>query len=51
VAIVKDLKIIYSQGFGHSQIYPDRTIDGETLMSIQSISKNLMTLSIMQLVD
>jgi CubicO group peptidase (beta-lactamase class C family) len=51
VAIVKDSDIIYSKGFGHSQIHPNRSIDGDTLMSIQSISKNFMALSIMQLVE
>lgn len=52
VAIVKDSDIIYSKGFGHSQIQPvNRPIDGDTLMSIQSVSKNFMALSIMQLVE
>jgi CubicO group peptidase (beta-lactamase class C family) len=51
VAIVKDSDIIYSKGFGHSRIHPNRPIDGDTLMSIQSISKNFMALSIMQLVE
>ncbi len=52
VAIVKDSEIIYSKGFGYSQIQPlNQPIDGETLMSIQSISKNFMALSIMQLVE
>ncbi|MFJ8067250.1 serine hydrolase [Psychrobacillus sp. NPDC096426] len=45
VAIVKDSDIIYSKGFGYSQIQPvNRPIDGNTLMSIQSISKNFMAL-------
>jgi CubicO group peptidase (beta-lactamase class C family) len=52
VAIVKDSDIIYSKGFGYSQIQPvNRPIDGNTVMSIQSISKNFMALSIMQLVE
>lgn len=52
VAIVKDSAIIYSKGFGYSQIHPlNQPIDGETLMSIQSISKNFMALSMMQLVE
>jgi CubicO group peptidase (beta-lactamase class C family) len=52
VAIVKDSDIIYSKGFGYSQIQPEnRPIDGDTVMSIQSISKNFMALSIMQLVE
>ncbi|WP_335869004.1 serine hydrolase domain-containing protein [Bacillus sp. 2205SS5-2] len=52
IAIVKDKDIIYSAGFGHSQIQPvNRPIDGDTYMSIQSISKNFMALSIMQLVE
>lgn len=52
VTIVKDSDIIYSKGFGYSQIQPlNQPIDGETLMSIQSISKNFMALSIMQLVE
>ncbi|WP_342429634.1 serine hydrolase domain-containing protein [Neobacillus sp. FSL H8-0543] len=52
VAIVKDSDIIYSKGFGYSQIQPvNRSIDGDTVMSIQSISKNFMALSIMQLVE
>ncbi|MGE7979507.1 serine hydrolase domain-containing protein [Psychrobacillus sp. NPDC093200] len=52
VAIVKDSEIICSKGFGHAQIQPlNQPIDGETLMSIQSISKNFMALSIMQLVE
>ena len=52
VAIVKDSDIIYSKGFGYSQIQPvNRPIDGDTVMSIQSISKNFMALSIMQLVE
>lgn len=52
VAIVKDSKIIYSEGFGASQIIPQQLpIDGETRMSIQSISKNFVALSIMQLVE
>ncbi|MEL3973296.1 serine hydrolase domain-containing protein [Rossellomorea oryzaecorticis] len=51
VAIVKDSDIIYSKGFGHSQIHPNQPIDGDTMMSIQSISKNFMALSIMQLVE
>lgn len=52
VAIVKDSSIIYSKGFGYSQLQPvKRGIDGDTLMSIQSISKNFMALSIMKLVE
>jgi len=52
VAIVKDSDTIYSKGFGYSQIQPvNKPIDGDTLMSIQSISKNFMVLSIMQLVE
>lgn len=52
VAIVKDADIIYSKGFGHSRIQPvNQPIDGDTVMSIQSISKNFMALSIMQLVE
>lgn len=52
VTIVKDSDIIFSKGFGYSQIQPFyQPIDGETLMSIQSISKNFMALSIMQLVE
>lgn len=51
VAIVKDDAIIYSKGFGLSRLQPDRRIDGDTLMSIQSISKNFAALSIMQLVE
>lgn len=52
VAIVKDSDIIYSKGFGYSQIHPvNQPIDADTLMSIQSISKNFMALSIMQLVE
>ncbi|WP_421383430.1 serine hydrolase domain-containing protein [Bacillus salacetis] len=50
VSIVKDKDIIYSKGFGHSRIQPDmKPINGDTMMSIQSISKNFMALSIMQL--
>ncbi|WP_420491893.1 serine hydrolase, partial [Neobacillus niacini] len=42
----------YSNGFGYSQIQSvNRPIDGDTVMSIQSISKNFMALSIMQLVE
>ncbi|TMU87259.1 beta-lactamase family protein [Bacillus sp. BHET2] len=52
VAIVKGADIIYSKGFGYSQIQPEKKlIDGDTLMSIQSISKNFMAFSIMQLVE
>ena len=52
VAIVKDSDIIYSKGFGYYQIQPvNQSIDGDTLMIIQSISKNFMALSIMQLVE
>jgi CubicO group peptidase (beta-lactamase class C family) len=52
VAIVKDSDIIYSKGFGYSRIQPvNQPIDGDTVMSIQSISKNFMALSIMQLVE
>ncbi|MEK3995082.1 serine hydrolase domain-containing protein [Psychrobacillus sp. FSL K6-2365] len=52
IAIVKDSSIIYSKGFGYSQLQPvKRGIDGDTLMSIQSISKNFMALSIMKLVE
>ncbi|WP_226671970.1 serine hydrolase domain-containing protein [Rossellomorea aquimaris] len=52
VAIVKDSDIIYSRGFGYSQIQPvKQPMDGDTKMSIQSISKNFMALSIMQLVE
>ena len=52
VTIVKDSNIIYSKGFGYSQIQPlNQPIDGETIMSIQSISKNFMALSIMKLVE
>ncbi|OHX52943.1 hypothetical protein BB776_01925 [Planococcus salinarum] len=51
VAIVKDGDIIYSRGFGHSQLQPERPIDGDTQMSIQSISKNFAALSVMQLVE
>ncbi|MEK3981675.1 serine hydrolase domain-containing protein [Psychrobacillus sp. FSL K6-2836] len=52
VGIVKDSDIIYSKGFGYSQLQPvKRPIDGDTLMSIQSISKNFMAVSIMQLVE
>ncbi|MGD6801926.1 beta-lactamase family protein [Rossellomorea vietnamensis] len=52
VSIVKDSEIVFSQGFGHSQIQPvNKSIDEDTMMSIQSISKNFMALSIMQLVE
>ncbi|MCA1065730.1 serine hydrolase domain-containing protein [Rossellomorea sp. AcN35-11] len=52
VAIVKDAEIIYSKGFGHSRLQPEeRPMDGDTLMSIQSVSKNFMAVSIMQLVE
>ncbi|XXM73124.1 serine hydrolase domain-containing protein [Lysinibacillus sphaericus] len=52
VAIVKGSDTIYSKGFGYSRIQPDKQpIDGDTVMSIQSISKNFMALSIMQLVE
>ncbi|MCR8849344.1 beta-lactamase family protein [Rossellomorea sp. SC111] len=52
VAIVKGSDIIYSRGFGSSRIHPvNKQMDGDTLMSIQSISKNFMALSIMQLVE
>ncbi|MGR3763024.1 serine hydrolase domain-containing protein [Rossellomorea sp. NS-SX7] len=52
VAIVKDSEIIYSKGFGYSKLEPEmQPIDGDTRMSIQSISKNFMAVSIMQLVE
>lgn len=52
VAIVKGSDIIYSRGFGNSRISPiNQPMDGNTIMSIQSISKNFMALSIMQLVE
>ncbi len=52
VAIVKDSRTIYSKGFGSSKIQAvKQPIDGDTWMSIQSISKNFMALSIMQLVE
>ncbi|MBH9964897.1 serine hydrolase domain-containing protein [[Bacillus] enclensis] len=51
VAIVKGSDIIYSKGFGYSRIQPGIPIDGDTVMSIQSISKNFMALSIMQMVE
>ncbi|MFC0523743.1 serine hydrolase domain-containing protein [Pontibacillus salicampi] len=52
VAIVKNEDIIYSKGFGFSKIKPVTcAIDGDTRMSIQSISKNFVALSIMQLVE
>ncbi|MFI8684569.1 serine hydrolase domain-containing protein [Rossellomorea sp. NPDC077527] len=52
VAIVKGSDIIYSRGFGYSQVQPmNQPMDGDTKMSIQSISKNFMALSIMQLVE
>ncbi|MBH0229095.1 serine hydrolase domain-containing protein [Halobacillus yeomjeoni] len=52
VSIVKNKEIIYSKGFGYSQTQPEkRTIDGNTKMSIQSVSKNFVALSIMQLVE
>lgn len=52
VAIVKDSDIIYSRGFGYSQLQPvKRPMDGDTKMSIQSISKNFMAVSIMQLAE
>ncbi len=51
VAIVKGADTIYSKGFGYSRIQPGIPIDGDTVMSIQSISKNFMALSIMQMVE
>jgi CubicO group peptidase (beta-lactamase class C family) len=52
IAIVKDSETIYSKGFGNARIgNAERPIDGDTRMSIQSISKNFMALSIMQLVE
>ncbi|MGM0751723.1 MAG: serine hydrolase domain-containing protein [Bacillota bacterium] len=52
VTIVKDAETIYSKGFGNARIrHGERPIDGDTKMSIQSISKNFMALSIMQLVE
>ncbi|MCA1053993.1 beta-lactamase family protein [Rossellomorea aquimaris] len=52
VAIVKNKERIFSKGFGTSRIGNDLFyIDGETRMSIQSISKNFAALSIMKLVD
>ncbi|MGE6753704.1 serine hydrolase domain-containing protein [Rossellomorea sp. NPDC071047] len=52
VAIVKDAETVYSKGFGNARIgSAERPIDGDTWMSIQSVSKNFMALSIMQLVE
>ncbi|MCF6136604.1 serine hydrolase domain-containing protein [Pseudalkalibacillus berkeleyi] len=52
VAIVKDFDMIYSEGFGHAQIHQANIpINADTLMSIQSVSKNFMAVSIMQLVE
>ncbi|MGF2616283.1 beta-lactamase family protein [Rossellomorea vietnamensis] len=52
VSIVQGSDIIYSNGFGHSQGQPvNKFLNEETLMSIQSVSKNFMALSIMQLVE
>ncbi len=52
VAVVKDSDIIYSRGFGSSRIEPmHQSMEAETRMSIQSISKNFAAVSIMQLVE
>ncbi|PFH86992.1 serine hydrolase domain-containing protein [Bacillus sp. AFS088145] len=52
ISIVKDDRIVYSKGFGYSQLEPDlKSIDENTIMSIQSVSKNFVATCIMQLVE
>ncbi|MBM7694410.1 CubicO group peptidase (beta-lactamase class C family) [Peribacillus deserti] len=50
VCLVQGSSILYSRGFGLSQITPvPRKMTPDTIMSIQSVSKNFMALSVLQL--
>ncbi|WP_180955213.1 serine hydrolase domain-containing protein [Peribacillus deserti] len=52
VCIVEGSSTIYSQGFGLAQLWPvPRAMTPDTIMSIQSVSKNFMAVSILQLVE
>jgi CubicO group peptidase (beta-lactamase class C family) len=51
VAIVEGSEVVYAEGFGLADRGRDLPMDADTLMSIQSISKNFMATSIMQLVE
>ncbi|KML33485.1 serine hydrolase domain-containing protein [Rossellomorea marisflavi] len=51
VAIVEGSEVVYAEGFGFADRDRDQPMDADTLMSIQSISKNFMATSIMQLVE
>ncbi|WP_409290192.1 serine hydrolase domain-containing protein [Peribacillus sp. SCS-37] len=51
VAIVEGSGVVYSKGFGFARLGEGHLMDPDTLMSIQSISKNFMATSIMQLVE
>lgn len=51
VAIVEGSEVVYAEGFGLADRDSDQPMNADTLMSIQSISKNFMATSIMQLVE
>ncbi|MGG4546430.1 serine hydrolase domain-containing protein [Rossellomorea marisflavi] len=51
VAIVEGSEVVYAEGFGFADRDRDQPMDADTLMSTQSISKNFMATSIMQLVE
>ena len=51
VGIVRDQDLLWSAGFGHSNVASGRAADADTLYSICSISKLFTAISIMQLRD
>ncbi|MGG0723708.1 serine hydrolase domain-containing protein [Bacillus mycoides] len=51
VAVTKGEDILYSEGFGYANIKEKKPITPNTLVSIQSISKSFISLTILQLVE
>lgn len=52
VSIVKEDRVIFSKGFGYSQLEPvKKPIDEDTIMSIQSVTKNFVATCILQLAE
>lgn len=51
IAIVDDDKIIWSKGFGFTDISKRQPVNGSTLFSVQSISKTYTTIGFLKAVE
>lgn len=51
MCIVKDGEVAYSQGFGVAEVGSDHLVTPETVFEMQSVSKSMTAMAIMQLVE